>query len=171
MAEEKNPPLTARLDRTRFSDELAGERLSHQAQYEARPAAAHNPKGPMAFPYVIEPWRAAATVTLSGTVRGAAIAQTNVAIFHDYQWKPGFNRVWVGTNITELLFEKSDHPTLAAVDRLYATLIGRGREVFIVDRERDRAMARIYAVMMLHEGRTVYLCDTEAEAWRWLGLT
>ena len=122
----------------------------------------------MVFPYFIDPWRRAAIVTLSGTVRGPALIATVDAIFHDPEWKPTFDRVWSGTTITELLVEESDLAAYVACGRQRVDLGGTGREVIVVEREVDRVIARMYVAMMLREGRTVYICDTKTEAWRWL---
>ncbi len=167
MLKETDPPVSARLDRIKkASDDLVRVRRGHQAPHRTKPATE---QGPTIFPYVIDSPRRAAIITLSGTVRRPALVETIDAIFHDPVWQPGFSRVWVGTAITELLIEKRDLTAFVAFERQQAALAGTGREVIILEHELDRVIARIYVVMMRHEGRAVYICDTEAEAWRWLG--
>jgi hypothetical protein len=123
----------------------------------------------MTHPHTIDPSRHAAMVTLSGTIRGSDLAAAMETVYNDPLWQPGFSLLWGGTTITELLFEKNDLPRLVDVNRRHAARAGIVREVIIVGRQLDRAMAEMYAMLMKHEGRTVHVCDSEAEAWTWLG--
>ena len=70
MQNDRHPPPSAHLDRVnRYFNDPVRARRSEQRRHGPKPATE---PCRMVFPYFIHPWRRAAIVTLSGTVRGPA---------------------------------------------------------------------------------------------------
>jgi hypothetical protein len=118
----------------------------------------------MPLHYVIDHARGLVTVTMSETVTGAQVGTAIEAIYGDPAWRPGYDVLWDGTGITQLLFEKSDLPTFVALQRDYAELAGHGRDVILVIRALDFVMAKTYALMMRSAPRPVYVFKSLTEA-------
>jgi hypothetical protein len=65
--------------------------------------------------------------------------------------KPGFNVLWDGTAIRELLMEKDDMLEFVQIQRDFGDIAGSGRDVIVTTRPLDKVMAGMYAAMMKHE--------------------
>jgi hypothetical protein len=116
----------------------------------------------MQFPYRIDPARRLAIVTVSGAVHGRDISTTMTALFADRGWAPGHRILWDSRGITELLFQERDLPEFLAVQKAHDT-VAPAREVIVVTRELDKAMATAYAnlVRSLHQ---VHVCRSMDDA-------
>ena len=123
----------------------------------------------MAFHCTIDVPRKLAICTLSGSVTSAEIAEATEAMYRDPGWQLGFDLLYDGTRITELLFEKDGLQTIASTHAAHAELAGPGVNVILVSRALDHAMAQMYAQMTKNQRRTTYVCQSAAEAWRRLG--
>jgi hypothetical protein len=118
----------------------------------------------MPFPYVIDADAGIATVTLSGTVQGRDIAETMESVFRAFDWRPGFDILWDGSQITELLFEKDDLPSFVRVQQAFAHAAGDGCDIILVARKLDDVMAQMYTVLMRNQRRKVHVCRSASEA-------
>jgi hypothetical protein len=118
----------------------------------------------MPFPYVVDEASRLVTVFLPPVVHGQKIAETMEAMFQDTQWKPGFNVLWDGTAIRELLMEKDDMLEFMQIQRDFSDIAGSGCDVIVTTRPLDRVMAGMYAAMMKHEARTAHVCQSMSEA-------
>ncbi|HTV01955.1 MAG TPA: hypothetical protein VMF13_15510 [Luteitalea sp.] len=126
----------------------------------------------MAFTYHIDPVRRVAMATVSGTVTGAELADATRTIYRDAAWGTGFDVMWDFRGLTELLIERDDMQALVDLDNddQFRTLAAGGRDVFIVARELDYAMGRVYAAFAREGPRQSHLVRTLREAWATLGL-
>jgi hypothetical protein len=111
-----------------------------------------------AYPYSIEDSKRLVTVRLSGSVHGSQIAATYAAIYRDPGCRPGFDILWDGSTITELLFERDDLPSFVRLNQEFSNLASSGRDIILVARTLDQAMADMYAVMMRAQRRAVLVC-------------
>jgi hypothetical protein len=116
----------------------------------------------MVFPHQIDRSRRLAIARVAGTVHGHEIAGMIEGLFKDPAWEPGFDVVWDGTAVTELLLEPDDIAKLVRLHSEYAAVSPR-REIVFVTRGLDRAMAQMYAVRMKAIGRSVHVCKSQAE--------
>ena len=91
-----------------------------------------------------------------------------VALFDDHGWAPGHRILWDSRGITELVFQERDLPEFLAVQKTHGT-VAPAREVIVVTRELDRAMATAYAHMVrsLHQ---VHVCQSMDDAIALLGI-
>lgn len=119
--------------------------------------------------YVIDSGNRLATGTLSGIVHGSDIASGIKAVYEDPAWQPGFDTVWDSTGIEQLLLQLGDLPSFVALHRDYVTRSGTGKEIIIVSRAIDTAMAKTYAVMMRNAARAVHVCHSRTQAAQILG--
>ena len=122
-----------------------------------------------AYPYSIDDRTGVITVKLSGTVPGQRIAATIAAIYGDPTCGHCFDILWDGSTITELMFERDDLPSFVRLNQQYAALAQSGRDVILVARALDKAMANIYASMMKPQRRQVHVCSSMDEVSRILG--
>ena len=104
----------------------------------------------MPLPYVIEATQRVAVVTLSGRVTGADLAQAMQSIYADPAWHSGFNIIWDGLQITELIFERPDLADLIALQRSSSERAGAGRDVIVTTRVIDEMMANMYVTLVKH---------------------
>jgi len=116
----------------------------------------------MAWSYLIDRAARRAVATVTATVHGHELAAMMESVFRDPDWQAGFDVVWDGSGVTELLLEPDDIPKLVRVQAHYAA-VRPGREIVFVTRSLDRAMAQIYAVRMKALGHPVHVCRTQAE--------
>jgi hypothetical protein len=114
--------------------------------------------GANAYSYEIDHSKQLVTVSLSGSVRGAQIAATFAAIYSDTACGPGFDILWDGSTIAELMFERDDLPSFVRLHQEFSNLATSGRDIILVVRSLDRAMADMYAVMMRGKRRAVLVC-------------
>lgn len=117
----------------------------------------------MACAYSIDPERRLGSVTLSGTVTGVDIADTIRNIYRDSAWQAGFDIYWDCSGITQLLMEKDDQRGFVELHRAHAN-VATGRDIIVVTRPLDYAMAMGYAAFMKHESRRVHVCRSTEEA-------
>jgi hypothetical protein len=110
------------------------------------------------YPYSIDDSRRLVTVPLSGSVHGASIAATYAAIYSDPGCGVGFDILWDGSTITELMFERDDLPSFVRLNQEFSALASSGRDIILVARSLDKAMADMYAVMMRGQRRAVHVC-------------
>lgn len=116
------------------------------------------------FPYVIEPAKRLATVTVSGSVRGSDLIDTANALYHDAAWVAHADALWHCLAITELLLERNDLPRFRELQREVAMASGDGCDVILVGRPLDKMMARAYVSIARGIRRRTYVCGSEAEA-------
>jgi hypothetical protein len=116
------------------------------------------------FPYTIDGVRPLVIVQMSGTVHGAQIAATYRAIYGDPGFGPGFDVLWDATAITELLFEPADLGSFVRLHEDFGDLASSGRDIIVVKRPLDNAMADMYLVMMKKQHRAVHVCRSRSEA-------
>ena len=124
-----------------------------------------------ANPYRIDQSKRLVTVQLSGPVRGTLIAATFEAIYRDPACGRGFDILWDGSTITELLFERADLPSFVRLNQEYGDIASSGRDIIFVERSLDKAMADMYAVMMREQHRAVHVCSSMDEVNRVLDAT
>jgi hypothetical protein len=79
-------------------------------------------------------------------------------MYRDPGCKAGFDIFWDGSTIAELLFERDDLPSFVRLNQEFADLAGSGRDIILVARSLDKAMADMYAVMMRSQRRAVLVC-------------
>ena len=117
----------------------------------------------MAVSYLIDTMQRLAFATLNDRVTGAEIGQTIAAIYTDADWQPGFNIVWDGSLISELMMEREDLPNLSEVQRSFGGRAGDGRDVIITNRLIDEMMANMYVAFVRHL-RPTFLATSREEA-------
>jgi hypothetical protein len=113
-----------------------------------------------ANPYIIDQPRRLVTVKLSGTVHGTLVAATFEAIYRDPAAGPGFDILWDGSAITRLLFERGDLASFVRLSKEFSDIASSGRDIILVERSLDAAMAHMYAVMMRAQQRAVHVCSS-----------
>jgi hypothetical protein len=118
----------------------------------------------MPFPYVIDSQRRFSRITLSGRVSGDAIADTMRSLYLDPEWQYGFNTLWDGRRITELLFAHDDLKKFAELQFELVDHAGPGVDVLLMTRELDRVTAEAYAKFAEKSTRHAVVCSTESEA-------
>ena len=116
-----------------------------------------------AYAYHLDAAKRLVTVPLSGSVSGARIASTYTMIYSDAACAEGFDILWDGSSITELMFERDDLPSFVRLNQKFASLASSGRDIILVARSLDKAMADMYAVMMRAERRAVHVCLSMGE--------
>jgi hypothetical protein len=124
----------------------------------------------MAFAYNIDPGRRIAAVTVSGVTSGSELAEATRALYEDENWRDGTDVIWDLTEVTELLLEWGDLQGLIAIDRQYAEVAGSGRDVIVVARKLDEAMARIHSNLSKSGPRQSHVCRSLVEARVILGI-
>lgn len=124
----------------------------------------------MAVPYSIDGKRRYAQAVLSGIVTGQDIARTIEAIYDSPDWRPGFDIIWNFAGVTDLVFDTDDLESLVALRRARADAGGAGRDIIVIKRILDDALARLYAAMTKNERRRTRLCASEDTALEILGL-
>src|SRR5688500_4816034 len=122
----------------------------------------------MALPYVIDATQRVAFVTMSGRITGAAIGHTVSAIYRDPDWHCGFDVVWDGSLISELLLESDDFRRGVALQRSFGELAGGGHDIIITTRAIDEAAAQMY-VVLVKRVRPTFLVRSQPEAAALLG--
>jgi hypothetical protein len=110
------------------------------------------------FPYSVDESKRLVTVPIFGSVHGTQIAATYTAIYSDPAYKSGFDILWDGSTITELLFERDDLPSFVRLNKEFSNLASAGRDIILVARMLDKAMADMYAVMMRSQRRAIHVC-------------
>jgi hypothetical protein len=131
----------------------------------------HPTSGAIAVPvtHTIDPVKRLAHVTLSGSVTGMDVAAELVALYNDPQWRHGFDTLWDGSGITELLFALDDTAKFRQINRDLAPITGPGIDVVLVVRPVDQAAARVYQTLSRDEVRKSYVVGTMEEARAVLG--
>jgi len=117
----------------------------------------------MAFSYVIDHSRRFARVTLSGPVHGHEIAATMEALYQDPNWVAGFAILWDAMELTELLLDRPDLPLFVEIQKKYVAA-HPSREIILVQRPLDVAMAQMYALFMKTAAHKVFVCRSEEKA-------
>jgi hypothetical protein len=118
----------------------------------------------VAFPFVIDSERRFVQATFSEIVTGRDLVLTAEAIYDDPDWRPGFDIIWNCAQITNLIFDAGDADEFASLQRAHAHAGAGGRDIIIVKRILDDAMARLYAAMRENDRRRTRLCASEATA-------
>ena len=116
-----------------------------------------------AYAYSIDESTRLVTVPVSGTVYGRQIAATYAVIFRDPACGPCFDILWDGSAITELIFERDDMPSFVRLNQEFSNFANSGRDLILVARSLDKAMADMYAVMMRAQHRAVHVCLSMGE--------
>jgi hypothetical protein len=125
----------------------------------------------MPFPYTIDTERRFAHIKVSGSVRGAEVAETILALFADAQWHPGFNALWDGREITELILEPGDQNGFVDLMIKNASRAGTGIDVVLVVRALDVAMANLYSALAHRGPRQAQVFESEHQAMAALGIS
>jgi hypothetical protein len=123
------------------------------------------------YAYSIDESKRLITVRLSGSVHGAQIAATFTAIYRDPACAPGLDILWDGSSITELIFERDDMPSFVRLNQEFSDLASSGRDIILVARSLDKAMADMYTVMMRAQRRAVVVCMSMYEVQQILDAT
>jgi hypothetical protein len=116
------------------------------------------------FPYTIDGVLPLVIVLMSGTVHGAQIAATYRTMYRDPGFGPRFDVLWDATAITELLFEPDDLGSFVRLHEEFGDVASSGRDILVVRRPLDKAMADVYLVMMKKQPRAVHVCRSRSEA-------
>lgn len=122
----------------------------------------------MPLPYTFDSEHRVVRVRLEGRITGPLIADAISAIYRDPRWQKGFDILWNARGITELLFEAEDQPGFVELQRTMAALAGGGRDVILVSRPIDAAMAAAYK-HMARAVKEVHVVRTEQEVRTILG--
>jgi hypothetical protein len=61
------------------------------------------------------------------------------------------------------MFERDDLPSFVRLNHEFSSLARSGRDIILVTRSLDKAMADMYAVMMRAERRAVHVCQSMGE--------
>jgi hypothetical protein len=117
------------------------------------------------MPVAFDAARRVVIVTALGRVTGHQIADTLQAVYNDPNWQSGYDVIWDGSGITELVMEPPDIPALVALQRDLAPRAGQGRDVIIAHRAIDDMMAQIY-IMAARSVRPAQLARSLSEAFR-----
>lgn len=120
----------------------------------------------MVFPYAIDTGRQIVRITLAGTVEGTDIAQTIQTIFADPNFRPEFDQLWDGQQITSLHLDVNDQPQFLEIERRNSPATGSGRDIILVKRDVDYQASLVYAMRVRAGGgpRQVFVVRTEREA-------
>ncbi len=118
----------------------------------------------MVHPFTIDAASGLASVSMGRTVKGTDIDETLRALYQHADWRQGFSTLWDALSLTSLCLEFDDLPRLVATQREFSAVAGPGRDVLVVRRPIDRAMAEMYATMARACGRTTHVCRTREEA-------
>jgi hypothetical protein len=118
----------------------------------------------MAFRYTIDPQRRLARVTVAGSVGAPEVTDIILALLQDEQWQPGYDVVCDCREVTELILEARDPRAFVKLIADRADRAGAGRDVIIVNRSVDYAMAKVYAAFAQMGPRPAYVCCLESEA-------
>lgn len=125
----------------------------------------------MVFPFAIDVEKRVAVVTLSGSVTGADLANTLLAVYDHADWQPHFDTFWDGSAVTETVLDRDEMATLLRLQREQSSRAGMGVDVIVASRLLDYAAARWYALLAKHENRRIAVCRTPVEGWAALGRT
>ncbi|MBV9266565.1 MAG: hypothetical protein JO061_10390 [Acidobacteriaceae bacterium] len=113
--------------------------------------------------YVIDRSKRLATITVSGRVKGPAVAAAIEAVYQDPDWAARFALLGDLTGVTEALLEKSDFPAFVAVHRKYEAVAPR-IEIILVRRELEKTMAQVYRAFMKVVSHKVCVCSSIEQA-------
>jgi hypothetical protein len=116
------------------------------------------------FPYTIDPERRLARVTVAGSVAAPEVTATILALLQDEHWQPGYDVLVDCRTVTELILEPGDPRAFVNLIVQHADRAGSGRDVIIVNRSVDDAMAKVYAAFAQMGPRPAYVCRLETEA-------
>lgn len=122
----------------------------------------------MPFDCRIEPERRLGWIVLTGTVDGEGFLEAMEALYRHPDWQPGFSALWDARRLGQLLLEPADmHRILAAMQAL-ASQMGQGRAAFVVPREIDYTIARLFIYRGATGERERRTFGDVDEALRWL---
>lgn len=123
----------------------------------------------MPFECRIDPGQRLGWVALIGAVDGDNFLAAMDGLYRHPDWQPGFSALWDARRLHQLLLEPADtHRILAAMQTL-APEIGVGRAAFVVPRDIDYTIARLFIYRGATEGRERRTFADVDEALRWLG--
>jgi hypothetical protein len=124
-----------------------------------------------AYAYSVDHPRRLVTVRVSGAVHGTQVAATYAAIYRDPACGPSFDIFWDTSRVTELILESDDLPSFVRLSQEFSTPASSGRDIILVARVLDQAIADMYAVMMRTERRAVHVCPSMDEVHQILAAT
>ena len=125
----------------------------------------------MSFTYQIHREQRLAVAVSPAKLTSAEISAGMRQVFGDPAWQPGFDIIWDGRQIEQLLLTPEDIPEIMAVVEELSSRSGTGRSAVVVLRFMDYANARLFSARNRSpRGRNVRLFNTMAEAVTWLGV-
>ncbi|HYE57181.1 MAG TPA: hypothetical protein VD948_01700 [Rhodothermales bacterium] len=98
----------------------------------------------------------------------ATVIDVAHALFQHEGWEPGFDAVWDGRKITQLLLDENDVDEIVAQSQALSGVMRGGRAAVVVPREVDWIMARLFLLRARHPDRERLTFHTLEEAMAWL---
>lgn len=125
----------------------------------------------MAFTYQIYPALRFGRATLAGTVTGAEIGEAMTALFRDPRWESGFDVLWDGRQVQQLLLEMKDVQEIATLTEALREPMGEGRAAVVTTRDLDFVSGQLLlARSRRRPGRVVRFFERIEDALAWLGV-
>ena len=124
----------------------------------------------MGYTVRIDPERRRGYVEIEGDVTKATVIDVARALFQHEGWVPGFDAVWDGRKITQLLLDEDDVAEIVAQSQALSERMGGGRAAVVVPREVDWIMARLFLLRAHHPDRQRRTFHTLEEAMAWLDM-
>ena len=85
-----------------------------------------------AFPYTMDVPGKLITIQMPGSVHGTQIASTFETVNRDPAFGPGFDLLWDGRTVMELLFDRDDLPSFVRLQEQFGELASTGRDIILV---------------------------------------
>ncbi|GIV57549.1 MAG: hypothetical protein KatS3mg042_0462 [Rhodothermaceae bacterium] len=124
----------------------------------------------MPYQTFVDPTQRTGFVWLYGEVTSEDLIHTNVQLYNDPAWQPGFQELWHGLDIDTLDLDWDTLRDVVEMEEEARSVIGFGRCALVGWRDIDLAMAKAFQAMMASSGREVRLFRDLSEACAWLRL-
>lgn len=123
----------------------------------------------MAFTCTVDEKSHLGVAHVSGAVDIDQLLQIMQTLIEDPAWKPGFDVLWDGLRITELVVSKAELEQVAELSRKLTSRLGPGKTAFLVSEDKEQGITRMMNELAQIEGRERRVFATLAAAKVWLG--
>jgi hypothetical protein len=124
----------------------------------------------MAFSCTVDRGRRLGIARVSGGVDTEELLQIIRALLEDPDWEPGFNILWDGCRITDLVVDEREMQTVASDALSRSDRLGEGKTAIVVTRDRSRELAHMFTALARHPGRDRRVFTSAREALEWLAV-
>jgi hypothetical protein len=118
----------------------------------------------------VYPERSLGIVSLRGMVTGSTIVELCINLYMDGSWRPGFDALWDGREITELALLPEDVDKILVLAQVLVDSVGSGKMAVVSRRELHQDLAMLFAIKSKGMPCSMQSFKTLNSAWDWLGV-